>query len=84
MVNNFLIQFDDCSLINYNIGIMKKIAIIGGGASGTLLAILLKRKSNNFDVTIFDKKDFILKKIKASGNGRCNFANKNYLSIAYS
>lgn len=63
---------------------MKKIAIIGGGASGTLLAILLKRKSNNFDVTIFDKKEFLLKKIKASGNGRCNFANKNYLNGNYS
>ena len=50
------------------------VAIIGGGASGLALSIFLKRY--NIDVDIFEKDDEVLKKLKASGNGRSNFTNK--------
>ncbi len=52
-----------------------KIAIIGGGASGTAAAIYAKRTNPNAHVTIFERNDRILKKILATGNGRCNLSN---------
>ena len=51
-----------------------KIAIIGAGASGLLLANLLHM--NNCDFTIFNNGK-VGRKILASGNGRCNIANRN-------
>lgn len=50
-----------------------KIAVIGGGASGMLAAIFAS--GNNSEVTIFEAKDTLGKKINATGNGKCNFTN---------
>ena len=58
-----------------------KIAIIGAGASGLMLATLLQK--NNIDYDIFNKDLKIGSKIKASGNGRCNISNININSLAY-
>jgi len=52
-----------------------KIGIIGGGASGILSAILLKKGNPNFDVTILEQNDRIGKKLLATGNGMCNLDN---------
>lgn len=52
----------------------KKVAIIGGGASGALCAILIK-KYCNCDVTIFELQPRILKKLLQTGNGMCNLTN---------
>ena len=52
-----------------------KIGIIGGGASGTYLAIRLKELNPSFSVAIIEKNDKLLKKISVTGNGRCNYAN---------
>ncbi len=49
-----------------------KIAIIGGGAAGLMAAIIA---AVNADVTIFEVKDTLGKKICATGNGKCNFTN---------
>ncbi len=54
---------------------IKKIAIIGGGASGVLSAILIK-KYCKCDVTIFEKQNRILKKVLNTGNGMCNITNE--------
>ena len=54
----------------------KNIAVIGGGASGLIAAIIAA--SNGHKVTIFEKNNKLGKKILATGNGRCNIANKNY------
>lgn len=54
-----------------------KIAVIGGGASGIVAAIISKRANPSNSVTVFEKNDRILKKILATGNGRCNLSNKN-------
>lgn len=54
-----------------------KIAIIGGGASGVTAAIYAKRTNPDALVTIFERNDRILKKILATGNGRCNLSNTN-------
>ncbi len=54
---------------------MKKIAIIGGGASGLLCAIFCAKESSK--VEIFEQNQRCAKKILVSGNGRCNITNTN-------
>ena len=54
---------------------MKKIGIIGGGISGLVAAINLKKDSN--EVTILEKNNECGKKILLTGNGRCNFYNED-------
>ena len=53
----------------------KQIAIIGGGASGLVAAIVAAR--NGSDVTIYEKNSRLGKKILSTGNGRCNISNEN-------
>ncbi len=55
-----------------------KIAVIGGGASGLVAAIVAAR--NGAQVTIYEKMNKVGKKILATGNGRCNYTNM-YMSI---
>ena len=52
-----------------------KIGIIGGGASGCYLAIRLKELRPDFDITVIERNDKLLKKVAVTGNGRCNYAN---------
>ncbi|NTW05973.1 MAG: NAD(P)/FAD-dependent oxidoreductase [Peptococcaceae bacterium] len=49
------------------------VAIIGGGASGLVAAILAK--NNGAEVIILEQMDRVGKKILATGNGRCNISN---------
>ncbi len=51
----------------------RKIAVIGGGASGMMAAIAAARKGAK--VTIWEKNARVGKKLLATGNGRCNFTN---------
>jgi predicted Rossmann fold flavoprotein len=53
----------------------KKVAIIGGGASGLLCAIFCAK--NSLKVELFEQNAKCAKKILVSGNGRCNITNKN-------
>nr|WP_321268380.1 NAD(P)/FAD-dependent oxidoreductase [uncultured Sulfurimonas sp.] len=59
----------------------KKVAIIGGGASGLLCAIFCAKDSCSVD--IFEQNDKCAKKILVSGNGRCNITNKNLSTHDY-
>lgn len=52
-----------------------KIAVVGGGASGVFFAIRCKEMHPDFKLTIFESNNKLLKKIYATGNGKCNFAN---------
>ncbi len=54
---------------------MKRVAVVGGGASGFAAAITIARKSKDFTVTIYERLQKPLKKILATGNGRCNLTN---------
>lgn len=49
------------------------VIVIGGGASGVAAAIMLARREKK--VLILESQDRILKKLLATGNGRCNFTN---------
>ena len=58
-----------------------KVAIIGAGCSGLLLANLLANEP--VDVFVFEKNNKLGKKILASGNGKCNFTNSNSFENKY-
>lgn len=51
------------------------VAIIGGGMSGLVSAISVKRNYPEKSVVIFERLDRVGKKILATGNGRCNLDN---------
>ena len=49
------------------------IAVVGGGASGSLCAIMLAKKGHK--VTLYEKNEKIGKKLYITGKGRCNLTN---------
>src|SRR5580700_9064991 len=49
-----------------------EIAVIGGGAAGFFAAISCKTHHPDSRVTIYEKSDKLLAKVKISGGGRCN------------
>lgn len=53
------------------------IAIIGGGASGLAAAVSAARINPNLKIVILERLPRIGKKILATGNGRCNYTNRN-------
>jgi len=53
---------------------MKKVAIIGAGASGLMSAILCAKAGVKVD--IFEQNSKPAKKVLVSGNGRCNISNR--------
>lgn len=53
----------------------RKVAIIGGGASGLLCAIFCAK--NSLHVDLFEQNSKCAKKILVSGNGRCNISNRD-------
>jgi len=55
------------------------VLIIGGGASGAMVALSVKNKS----VAIVDSKNFVCKKLLVTGNGKCNLTNENMSSDFY-
>ncbi len=54
---------------------MSKIVIIGGGAAGLVSAIYAAKDNN--EVVIVERNEACGKKILATGNGKCNYFNKN-------
>lgn len=54
---------------------MKKVVIIGGGASG-LTAAIYDAQANN-QVTILERNSSVGKKILITGNGKCNYFNQD-------
>lgn len=53
---------------------MTRVAIIGGGAAGMFCAANL---SPELETTVFESGESALRKVCASGGGRCNFTNEN-------
>lgn len=54
---------------------MKRVLVIGGGASGMVASIYASR--NNNEVILVDKNNNLGKKILVTGNGKCNYWNKD-------
>lgn len=54
-----------------------KILVVGAGAAGIVAAINYKRNHKDDDVLVIERLDSSLKKLLASGNGKCNLGNSN-------
>ena len=52
-----------------------KIIVIGGGAAGFFTAINIAEKRAEVSITILEKSNKLLQKVKVSGGGRCNVTN---------
>lgn len=61
--------------------ILKTVVIIGGGAAGMVAAIAAAR--NGATVTLLEHMDRIGKKILSTGNGKCNYTNRNQNPSCY-
>ena len=60
---------------------MRKVVVIGGGASGLVAAIFAK--DNNNEVIVFERNKECGKKILVTGNGRCNYWNADQDFLHY-
>ncbi len=54
---------------------MTDCLIIGGGAAGLALSVMLKTESPEISVKLLEKADRVGKKLATTGNGRCNITN---------
>lgn len=59
------------------------IGVVGAGVSGVTFAISRKKLHPNDEVVIFEHLNKVLKKVLATGNGKCNIANENDISDNY-
>lgn len=59
------------------------IAVIGGGAAGLASAISAARHNPSLRIAILERMPRIGKKILATGNGRCNYTNRNITKSNY-
>ena len=50
----------------------KKLVVIGGGAAGFFCAITAARLSPGIEITILERSNKLLSKVRISGGGRCN------------
>lgn len=55
----------------------RKVCIVGGGASGLLCAILIKKNIPTLDVIVLELQDKVGKKLLQTGNGKGNISNIN-------
>lgn len=59
------------------------IAVIGGGASGLAAAISAARTKPDAKIVILERLSRVGKKLLATGNGRCNYTNRNINQNCY-
>lgn len=53
-----------------------RVFVLGAGVAGLAFASM----TEGVDITVIDSNDFAGRKLLATGNGRCNFTNKNFSS----
>ena len=61
-----------------------KVVVVGGGPCGILTSISIKKFHPEYEVVLLEKDKDIGSRIKISGNGRCNFINKELSVDKYS
>ncbi len=62
---------------------MTDVVIIGGGAAGLSLGVMLKSEAPCLSVTLLERSDRVGKKLAATGNGRCNITNTDLSAERY-
>ena len=60
-----------------------EVAVIGGGAAGLAAAIAARRANPGARVVVLEKQARVLRKLLATGNGRCNFTNDAITAARY-
>lgn len=53
----------------------KNVCVIGGGAAGFFFALNCAEKNPGYRITILERSDKLLEKVRISGGGRCNLTN---------
>ena len=61
-----------CSKLSEYFSRMQQAIVIGGGAAGFFAAIACAEANPEMQVTILEKSQHVLQKVKISGGGRCN------------
>ena len=56
----------------------KKVIVVGGGAAGFFCAIQIAELHPDWEISILEKTNKILSKVKVSGGGRCNVTHASY------
>lgn len=59
----------------------RKIAVVGGGAAGMMAAVQAAKAGARAD--LYERNDRVGKKLLSTGNGKCNFSNRNMNRDAY-
>ena len=59
---------------------MRKVAVVGGGAAGMMAAVTAAEYGA--EVVLYERNDRVGKKILSTGNGKCNFSNRD-LSVGH-
>jgi len=60
------------------------IVIVGGGASGLLSSLAIKKYHPTYNVLLIDKNNKLGKKLRATGNGKANICNIGSINNKYS
>ena len=60
-----------------------RVIVVGAGASGVLFALAYKRSHHKDEVILLEHKEEPLKKILATGNGKCNLGNTGPIKGIY-
>ncbi len=55
---------------------MRRVAVVGGGAAGMMAAVTAAE--NGAEVVLYERNDRVGKKLLATGNGKCNFSNRDF------
>jgi predicted flavoprotein YhiN len=70
--------------MNPKTGTPRKIVVIGGGAAGFFAAITAAEADPAAEVTVYEKGNAFLTKVKISGGGRCNVTHACFDPVALS
>lgn len=56
----------------------KKLVVVGGGAAGFFCAVNASLQNSDLEVTLIEKSNKLLSKVRVSGGGRCNVTHACY------
>ena len=56
---------------------MYDVVMIGGGAAGLALSVMLKQRAPQLKTAVMEQLDRVGKKLSVTGNGRCNISNRD-------
>jgi len=74
-----ILQSGLSSILLFNLLMQKKkLVVVGGGAAGFFCAVNAALQNSDLEVTLIEKSNKLLSKVKVSGGGRCNVTHACY------